>query len=96
MGYTVGRVADTATASALHAQLADQVLDAVRDLHDPAARHQAIGDILIENSAFISQLAELLRESVRAMKDDDGMSYAQIAAALGVSRGRAQQLYNSR
>lgn len=101
MGYTVRIVVDRNTGpnsdavTGLHAQLAQQVLDAVRAVQDPAERHRVVGAVLGENSGFVSELAELLRESVRAMKDDDGMSYAQIAAALGVSRSRAQQLYNS-
>ena len=62
-------------------------------LADPAVRHRVIGEVLAENSAYASHLAELTRESVRAMKDEQHMSYGQIAAALGVSRSRAQQLY---
>lgn len=78
----------------LHARLADHVLDAVREVGDPAERHRVVGAVLGENSGFVSELAELLRESVRAMKDQDGMSFGEIGKALGFSRARAQQLYS--
>ncbi|OLM08987.1 MULTISPECIES: hypothetical protein [unclassified Pseudonocardia] len=80
--------------SQLHAEMAERVIDAVRAVEDPAARHRLIGEVLAENSGFVAELAGLIRESVRAMKDEHGLSYGQIATELGLSRSRAQQLYN--
>jgi hypothetical protein len=82
------------SACELHAQMSERIIEAVRGVEDPAARHRLIGEVLAENSGFVSELAVLIRESVQAMKDEQGMSYGRIAAELGLSRSRAQQLYN--
>ncbi|GAA1089373.1 hypothetical protein [Pseudonocardia alni] len=82
------------SACELHAQMSERIIEVVRGVEDPGARHRLIGEVLAENSGFVSELAGLIRESVQAMKDEQGMSYGRIAAELGLSRSRAQQLYN--
>lgn len=74
--------------------MSERIIEAVRAVENPAERHRLIGQVLAENSGFVSELAGLIRESVQAMKDEQGMSYGRIAAELGLSRSRAQQLYN--
>jgi hypothetical protein len=82
------------TACELAAQMSEQIIAVMRGVEDPAERHRLIGEVLAENSGVVSELAGLIRESVQAMKDEQGMSYGRIAAELGLSRSRAQQLYD--
>ncbi|OLM20007.1 hypothetical protein Ae707Ps1_4266c [Pseudonocardia sp. Ae707_Ps1] len=60
----------------------------LRAVEDPAVPHRLIGDVLAGNSESVAKLAGLIRESVRAMKDERGLSYGQIAAELGLMRSR--------
>jgi hypothetical protein len=62
----------------------------IRHIPDPVDRIRAVNETITEATALTSELADITRETVREMKTT--MSYGEIARALGVSRGRAQQL----
>lgn len=64
--------------------------DEIRAIQDPVERIRAVNDAIQETSALSSELASITRETVADMKRT--MSYGRIAGALGISRGRAQQL----
>ncbi len=61
-----------------------------RDIADPVERAKAVSAAMVETTTLAAELAALTREAVREMRAT--MSLAQVAEALGVSRGRVQQL----
>ena len=65
-------------------------LDDIRTIPDPVARIRAVTAAQAEIAARQIALSAISRDTVREMRKT--MSYGQIAKALGVSRGRVQQL----
>lgn len=65
-------------------------LDALRAIPDPVQRVTAAHAALDEVAAERAAVAGVIRETVREMRET--MSLAQVAAALGVTRSRVQQL----
>jgi DNA-directed RNA polymerase specialized sigma24 family protein len=59
---------------------------------DYRAQYSAITSRLVTMQAAVDLIAAERARVVAAMHEQDGMSYAQIADALGMSRARAQQL----
>jgi hypothetical protein len=64
--------------------------DHVRKIADPVKRVAAANAAVAETQRLAAEYAAITRETVREMRQT--MSYGQIAAALGVSRTRVQQL----
>lgn len=62
--------------------------DAIQRAKDVGAALQAIPDLQ-------KWLREIRHEAVREMRDN-GLSHAQVAAELGISRARAQQIAEGR
>lgn len=62
----------------------------LRAIPDPVARVRAVNDAIAQVTALRTELAAVSREAVQEMRRT--MSLAEVAAALGVSRGRVQQL----
>lgn len=64
---------------------------AVTQIPDPAERALAIGVMLGQVSDLQHQLRQARQDAVLEMRAAD-MSHADVAAALGVTRSRAQQI----
>jgi DNA-directed RNA polymerase specialized sigma24 family protein len=64
---------------------------AVTQIPDPTERAVAIGVMLGQVSDLQHQLRQARQDAVLQMRTD-GMSHADVAAALGVTRSRAQQI----
>jgi len=73
------------------AALTVDTLAACWAIDDPLARYQACRDLETLAEAWVARLADL-RGRAAAEMHVDGASYAAIAALIGVSRSRAQQL----
>ena len=67
-----------------------QTPDDLRAIPDPVQRVAAAHAALDEVAAQRAAIAGVIRETVREMRQT--MSLAQVAAALGVTRSRVQQL----
>lgn len=67
----------------------------VRAIPDPAKRAKAIGDVLAKLGDLIPQLRADRQAAVQQLRAD-GWSHQQVADALGISRGRAQQIAEGR
>lgn len=65
-------------------------LDALRAIPDDVERIRVVNSLIAERSAEVAELSSITRETVQRMRKT--MSLAQVAQALGVSRGRVQQL----
>lgn len=65
-------------------------LDELRAITDPVQRITAARDVQVRLGFHRDAVTELIRDAVREMRKT--MSLAQVAAALGVSRSRVQQL----
>lgn len=62
---------------------------------DPTRRAKDVGAALQAIPDLQKWLREIRHEAVREMRDD-GLSHAQVAAELGISRARAQQIAEGR
>lgn len=62
---------------------------------DPVQRAKAVGTALQAIPELQKWLREIRHGAVQEMRDD-GLSYAQVAAELGISRARAQQIAEGR
>jgi len=67
------------------------VVHRIAGLRDPVDRLRAVTAQLVVSQREVNQLARLRRETIQGLHDS-GMSYAQIADAVGVSRGRIHQI----
>jgi hypothetical protein len=65
--------------------------DTIARIEDPAARARAAHKAAEEARRRAAEYVTIRRGAVRALRDA-GLSLAQIATALGVTRSRAQQL----
>ncbi|TQN27487.1 Homeodomain-like domain-containing protein [Haloactinospora alba] len=72
-----------------------QVTAALSAITDPTERAQAVGDMLSAIPALQRALREERRAAVLDLREA-GYSHAQVAAELGISRGRAQQIAEGR
>jgi hypothetical protein len=69
--------------------------DEVRREPDPVARGRRATELLTVYQQRSAELARLRREAVDAAHRDLGMSFTQIAGAMGVSKGRITQIRGS-
>lgn len=63
--------------------------DATQRAKDVSTALQAIPDLQ-------KWLREIRQAAVQEMRDEDGLSHAQVAKEIGTSRARAQQIYEGR
>lgn len=70
---------------------AERHLAEVRAIPDVRERVRAANAAIAEVAEFSTAMAAITRETVQQLRAE-GDSLAQVAAKLGVSRGRAQQL----
>ena len=73
------------------ADFADAVL-AARHLPTNTEQAKALGDALKGLPDFSVNLRKLRQQAVKRMHDDDDMSWAEVADALGMQRERAAQI----
>ena len=85
-------------AGARPGDLSPQLRDALRDeaarlgdIEDPVTAARAVGDAFAALDTELERLARVRLAAVRALRRE-GWSYARIAAATGVSKGRVAQL----
>ncbi len=69
-------------------------LDSLRAIADPAIRARCAAAAIAPLTTTVSELSAVVRDAVREMRET--RSLAQVAAELGVSRGRVQQLEKPR
>ena len=69
----------------------DRAIEALADVADPGSRAKQASGLLDGYQAAVGELSRIRREAVEEMIGS-GMTHAQIAQALGVSRGRVSQL----
>lgn len=70
-------------------------LRAIADVEDPAERARQAGAALAELTKVQAELREVRQGAVLEMRED-GLSHAQVAEQLGVTRSRAQQIAEGR
>ena len=70
--------------------LAEHV-DQVAAIDDPVARARAAGELLAEHQSVVARLAQIRRKAIADLRAQ-GLSYAEVGQALGVTRGRIAQL----
>jgi hypothetical protein len=70
--------------------LADHV-DKVAAIKDPVSRARAAGELLAEHQSAVTRLAQIRRKAIAELRAQ-GLSYAEVGEALGVTRGRVAQL----
>ncbi|MEV6344105.1 hypothetical protein [Actinoplanes sp. NPDC051851] len=71
-------------------------IDEVEQIQDPTERAIEVGKRMAAIPEFHARLKQIRRDAVVQMKDEHGMSFGEIATALGLHRGRAQQIYEGR
>jgi hypothetical protein len=64
------------------------------ELTDPVTRAQRAGELLPHYQSVVTEMSRIRREAVQELIDR-GLSHAEIATKLGVSRGRVGQLTTS-
>lgn len=72
-----------------------EAVEALRQVADPAERARAAGALLGELGVAIEAAKLCRREAVLELRAA-GYSHGQVAAELGVARGRAQQIAEGR
>lgn len=65
-------------------------VEALRAIPDPVERVRAVNAAIVAANGVRRELASITRGTVQEMRKT--MSLAEVAVALGVSRGRVQQL----
>lgn len=66
-------------------------VEALSELPDPVERAQRAGDLLTHHQAVVTELSRIRREALEELRAK-GMTQAEMAAALGMTRGRISQL----
>jgi hypothetical protein len=69
-------------------------LQSLRNLADPVVRAKQAGAAMAKHQAAVTELARIRREAIDELRER-GLSHAQVAEALGMSRGRVSQLVPS-
>lgn len=72
----------------------DEQITRVRELVDPASRARQAADLLPRYQAAVTELSRIRREAIEELRAQ-GKTQAEIAAVMGVSRGRIGQLVKS-
>lgn len=66
-------------------------IERVEQIEDPAERARELGRRLADLPVFQTRLRELRRAAINEMRAK-GMSFAEIGAEIGLTRGRVQQI----
>lgn len=66
-------------------------IDQVAAIDDPAERARVATELLAEHQSAVARLAQIRRKAVAELRSQ-GLSYAKVAQALGVTRARIAQL----
>ncbi len=74
---------------------ADDGFETVRRDRDPRRQGRRATELLVVYQQRIIELARLRREAIRRLQDEEGLSYAAVAAELGLSKGRIGQITQS-
>jgi len=78
--------------AAIHADMTEQIISAAKSIRDPVSRIDAINDTLANNQGLSSRLGALTRATAYEMREERSYSYGEMAAELGISRSRVQEL----
>lgn len=70
-------------------------ISALEQIADPAERARAVGRCMAEVPAWQGRLKDIRRAAVLELRAQ-GMTFAEIAAALGLHRNRVQQIAEGR
>ena len=73
----------------------DAGFEKVREEHDPRRQGRQATELLAVYRQRIIELARLRREAMRRLQDEEGLSYAAVAAEFGLSKGRVGQITQS-
>lgn len=73
----------------------DDGFETVRRERDPRRQGRRATELLAVYQQRIIELGRLRREAVRRLQEDEGLSYAEVAAELGLSKGRVGQITHS-
>lgn len=73
----------------------DDTFETVRRERDPRRQGRRATALLAVYQQRIIELARLRREAMRRLQDDEGLSYAAVAAEFGLSKGRVGQITQS-
>ena len=71
--------------------MASDDIERVATIGDPADRARVATELLATHQDAVTRLAQIRRRAIAELRSS-GLSYAQVADALGVSRGRIAQL----
>jgi DNA-directed RNA polymerase specialized sigma24 family protein len=71
--------------------MSDDTMDEVRGLADPAARARRATELLALYARHSAELGRLRREAIDELHAS-GLSYAEVAMAVGISKGRVGQI----
>lgn len=72
----------------------DSEIKALSEVPDPIERAKRSGDLLGHHQAALTELSRIRREAVEELRAS-GMTQVEMAAALGMTRGRISQLVQS-
>lgn len=73
----------------------DDGFETVRGDRDPRRQGRRATELLVVYQQRIIELARLRREAIRRLQEEEGLSYAAVAAELGLSKGRIGQITQS-
>lgn len=94
-GYTESKKVPTVPSSPLDSATvsgADDEFESVRRERDPRRQGRRATELLAVYQQRTIELARLRREGMRRLQDEEGLSYAAVAAEFGVSKGRIGQI----
>ena len=69
--------------------------DDIRNIADPIERGRRAGDLLNSQQGVVNELAQIRREAIEIAHTESGLTYAEIASGLGLSKGRISQITTS-
>lgn len=67
-------------------------IDAIRSDPDPIRRAQRAAALMTHYQQLAATLADIRRDAIVAAHDERAMTYTDIAAALGLTKGRITQI----
>jgi DNA-directed RNA polymerase sigma subunit (sigma70/sigma32) len=71
-------------------------IEEVEQIADPAERAREVGRRMAEIPDWHTRMAKIRRAAVVEMKDDQGLTFAEIGRELELHRNRVQQIYEGR
>lgn len=80
---------------AMGASTNEDIAAEVAAINDPAERARVATQRISEHQRAVNRLAAIRREAIAELRAA-GLSHAEVAAAMGITRGRAAQLQRTR